>query len=83
MAGTAEEAETLSLKWTRDRTLWEITGIKENLKQRTEKKAARDAAMAETAGILSSRFRKERLLWKQNPAKSLPICPAIIKDRLC
>ena len=32
MAGTAEEAETLSLKWTRDRTLWEITGIKRKFK---------------------------------------------------
>ena len=71
------------MKWTRDRTLWEITGIKENFKQRTEKKAAKDAATAETAGILFLRFRKERLLWKQNPARSLPTCPVTIKDRLC
>ena len=46
-----------------------LQAIKRKFKAEDGEEGGKDAATAEMAGILFLRFRKERLLWKQNPAK--------------
>lgn len=47
-----------------------------NIKPETARKAVRKTAVAKTATISISRFRKELLSKNSIPARSSPICPA-------
>ena len=51
MAATAARAETLFLRWTRDRIPSETIVIRENIRQKMARKAARNAATELTEPI--------------------------------